>query len=148
MNIWFLTMRKGFGILVGAMALIAGAASGQTIGPGNGESSATLLGTTVKVATYRSTSCTPRSSAGLVPRAGRDGAVNRDATRSLADNSCAVVVSPEFDDVRFPTHKYQRGGVVLRGAFIPPGSRTVDMVAPLDRLGAGVAPANRLCPMA
>jgi hypothetical protein len=126
-----LTMRKGLGILVGAMALIAGAASGQTIGPANDESSATLLGMTMKVATYRPTSCSPRLVLASFHGLTRNGDTNRDATRPLADRLCAVVVSPEFDDVRLPTRKYQRGGVVLRGAFIPPGSRTVDMVAPL-----------------
>jgi len=124
-------MRKGLGILVSAMALVAGTASGQAIGPGNGESSAPLLGTAVKVSTYRPTSCTPRLVLASFHGLGRDGAVNRDATRALADKSCAIVVSPEFDAVRFPTHRYQRGGVVLHGAFVPPGSRTVDIVAPL-----------------
>jgi len=121
----------GLGILVGAMALIAGAASGQTIGPGNDESSATLLGMTMKVATYRPTSCPPRLVLASFHGLTRNGDINRDATRPLAGKLCALVVSPEFDDVRFPTHKYQRGGVVLRGVFIPPGSRTVDIVAPL-----------------
>ena len=126
-----LTMRKGLGILVSAMALIAGAASGQTIGPGDGESSATLPGMAMKVSTYRPTSCTPRLVLASLNGLTRNSDTNRDVTRPLADKLCAVVVSPEFDDVRFPTHKYQRGSVVLRGAFIPPGSRTVDMVAPL-----------------
>jgi hypothetical protein len=126
-----LTMRKGLGILVSAITLVAGTASGQTIGPGSGESSATLLGMTMKVFTYRPPSCTPHLVLASFHGQGRDGAINRDATRPLADRLCAIVVSPEFDDVRFSNHKYQRGGVVLRGAFIPPGSRTIDMVAPL-----------------
>ena len=41
------------------------------------------------------------------------------------------MVSPEFDRARFPTSQYQRGGVVLDGAFLPPGERPVDMVVPL-----------------
>ena len=43
----------------------------------------------------------------------------------------SIVVSPEFDRARFPTSQYQRGGVVQDGAFLPPGERPVDMVAPL-----------------
>lgn len=113
------------------MMLFAATASGQTIGPGSGESTATLLGTSVKVFTYRPHGCTPRLVLASFHGMSRDGAGNRDATRPLADKSCAIVVAPEFDDVRFPTHKYQRGGVMLRGAYVPPGARTVDMVAPL-----------------
>ncbi|HTE36492.1 MAG TPA: hypothetical protein VK630_08090 [Reyranella sp.] len=93
-------MRNGLGILVGAMALIAGAANGRTIGPGSGESSATLLGVTMKVSTYRPTSCTPRLVLASFPGLTRNRDTNRDATRPLADKLCAVVVSPEFDDVR------------------------------------------------
>jgi len=126
-----LTMRKGLGILAGALALIAGSASGQAIGPGSGESTVTLLGVAMKVSTYRPTPCTPRLVLASFHGLTRNGGTNRDATRALADRLCAVVVSPEFDDVQFSTHRYQRGGVVLRGAFLPPGSRTVDMVMPL-----------------
>jgi len=124
-------MRKGFGFFLAAMMLIAGSAGGQTIGPGDGEHPVTLLGSAVKVSTYRPAECAPRLVLASFHGQGRDGAANRDATRPLADRLCAIVVSPEFDEVRFPGHKYQRGGVVLRGALVPPGSRTVDMVAPL-----------------
>ena len=124
-------MGKSLAMLVAASALIADAASGQTLATGSDESPAALLGTTVKISTYRPTNCTPRLVLASFHGLGRDGGTNRDATRPLADKICAIVVSPEFDDVRFPTHRYQRGGVVLRGAFVPPGSRTVDMVAPL-----------------
>jgi hypothetical protein len=126
-----LTMRKDLGILVGATVLLAGTASGQTISPGSGGSSATLLGVTMKVFTYRPTGCAPRLVLASFHGQGRDGAVNRDATRALADRLCAVVVSPEFDSVRFPNRTYQRGDVMQHGAPIRLGTRTVDMVAPL-----------------
>jgi len=126
-----LTMTRSLAMLVAAGALIAGAASGQTLAAGNGEREVPLLGTTVKVFTYRPASCMPRLMLASFHGLGRDGGANRDATRPLADRFCAIVVSPEFDDVRFPSHRYQRGGVVLRGTLVPPGSRTVDMVAPL-----------------
>lgn len=124
-------MRTALALLVGTMALLAGTAHGQAIGSGSGEGAATLLGVPMKIFTYRPQGCAPRLVLASFHGQSRDGAANRDSTRPLADRLCAVVVSPEFDDVRFPSHKYQRGGVMLRGAAVPPGSRTVDMVAPL-----------------
>jgi hypothetical protein len=117
-----LSMRKALALLAAVSALIAGAANGQTVD---------LLGTTVKVFTYRPAGCAPRLVIASFHGLTRNGAGNLEATRPLADRLCAFVVSPELDDTQFPTWKYQRGGMILRGALMPPGARTVDLVAPL-----------------
>ena len=49
----------------------------------------------------------------------------------LADRIGAIVVAPEFDADRFSIDLYQRGGVAPHGAFVLPGRRTVDLIAPL-----------------
>jgi len=126
-----LTMRKSLTLLAGAIALLAGPASSQTIGPGNGEHSATLLDTTLKVFTYRPANCTLRLVLVVFHGSERDAGPYRDHARPLADKLCALVVSPEFDKKRFPDRSYQLGGVFLKGAFVPPGKRPVDLVAPL-----------------
>jgi len=113
-----------------AIALSGGTAAAQTIAPDNGETSAAILGTTLRVFTYRPP-CAPQLVLAVFHGVGRDAGPYRDEARPLADRLCAIVVSPEFDAGRFPTAKYQRGGVMENGKFLPPGKRTVDMVAPL-----------------
>jgi hypothetical protein len=102
----------------------------ETIAPGASEHSAELLGTRLNVFTYRPES-TPRRVLVVFHGLNRDAGPYRDNARSLADRIGAIVVSPEFDAERFSTDLYQRGGVAPHGAFVPPGQRTVDMIAPL-----------------
>jgi alpha-beta hydrolase superfamily lysophospholipase len=40
-------------------------------------------------------------------------------------------VAPKFAQPRFTQALYQRGGVAPDGVFVPPGRRTVDLIAPL-----------------
>ena len=125
-----MTVGRAVALLASVLALSGVTAAAQTIAPGDGEASATLLGTSLRVFTYRP-SCTPRLVLAVFHGVGRDARPYRDEAKPLADRLCAIVVSPEFDAGRFPTDKYQRGGVMQHGTFLPPGKRTVDMVAPL-----------------
>jgi hypothetical protein len=111
-------------------ALSGGPAVGQTIAAGSGEIPATVHDTTLRVFTYRP-ACTPRLILAVFAGLERDAGPYRDAARPLADTLCALVISPEFDRDRFPTWRYQRGGVVDHGRFLPAGRRPVDLVAPL-----------------
>jgi hypothetical protein len=124
------TIVRALALAAGVLALSANAANTQTIGAGNGATSAALQDATLRVFTYRP-ACMPRLILAVFAGLERDAGPYRDATRPLADTLCALVISPEFDRDRFPTWRYQRGGVVERGRFLPPGSRTVDKVAPL-----------------
>jgi hypothetical protein len=49
----------------------------------------------------------------------------------LRRSSAAVVVSPKFDEGRFPRDGYQHGGVADHGRVLRVGTRAVDLVAPL-----------------
>jgi hypothetical protein len=127
-----LRIAKGFLSLFGATVLLAGMAHAQgTIGNGSGQQSATIGGTTFQLFTYRPANCSPRLLLMAFHGVERDAGPYRDHARTLANRLCAIVVSPEFDNARFPTDSYQYGGVSKGGTFVPPGSRPVDLVAPL-----------------
>jgi pimeloyl-ACP methyl ester carboxylesterase len=100
------------------------------IGPGNGQHAAEVLGTTLEVFTYRTTA-PPRLLLLVFHGMHSDADVYRDRARPLADRLGALVVAPRFEPPRFTVALYQRGGVAPHGAFVPPGKRTVDLVAPL-----------------
>jgi hypothetical protein len=61
----------------------------------------------------------------------RDAGPYRNSARALAERIGAIVVAPKFDAGRFSTDLYQRGRIAGDGGFIPPGRRTVDLIAPL-----------------
>jgi alpha-beta hydrolase superfamily lysophospholipase len=102
----------------------------ETIETGDGEHVADINGTTLRVSTYRPAG-PPRLVLTVFHGMHRDAGPYRDRARPLADKIGAIVVSPEFDAERFSIDLYQRGGVAPHGAFVPPGRRTVDLIAPL-----------------
>ena len=118
-----------------ALSFVGVVAHGQdraaTIGPDDGEQSVSLSGTVLNVFTYRPGHCTPSLLLVVFHGIQRDAGPYRDRARPLADKLCAFVVAPKFDQHRFPRDRYQLGGVVEHGHFVPPGSRPVDLVAPL-----------------
>lgn len=85
----------------------------------------------IRVFTYRPGGC--RITGLLVVFHGLDRNANsyRDHAKPLADRLCLVVAAPLFDERRFPTWRYQRGGVADRGSVQPSGEWTVGLVAPL-----------------
>ena len=97
---------------------------------GNGKHSAEVAGTRLNVFTYRPRG-TPRLLLLVFHGLNRDAQPYRNNARALAERIDAIVISPEFDAGRFSTDLYQRGGVATDGAFVPPGKRTVDLIAPL-----------------
>ncbi|MBS0526678.1 MAG: hypothetical protein JSS04_23815 [Proteobacteria bacterium] len=101
-----------------------------TIEAGDGEHTADINGTRLTVFTYRP-SGPLRLMLAVFHGMHRDAGPYRDRARPLADKIGAIVVSPEFDAERFSIDLYQRGGVVQHGKFVPPGHRTIDLVAPL-----------------
>jgi hypothetical protein len=58
----------------------------------------------------------------------RTAAFYRDDAIPLGQRLCLLVVAPLFDDTRFPTWRYQRGGVVHDGVVEPVANRTVNLV--------------------
>lgn len=118
-----------------ALSLVAAIAQGQdraaTIGPGDGEQSVSLPGAALDVFTYRPAHCTPSLLLVVFHGIQRDAGPYRDRARPLADKLCAFIIAPKFDQQRFPRDRYQLGGIVEHGHLVPPGSRPVDLVAPL-----------------
>ncbi len=100
------------------------------IGPGDGHHSAEVLGTALDVFTWRPDTA-PRLLLVFFHGMHADADVYRDRARPLADRLGAIVVAPRFEPPRFAVPFYQRGGVAPDGVFVPPGRRTVDLIAPL-----------------
>jgi pimeloyl-ACP methyl ester carboxylesterase len=98
---------------------------------GEGELSALLPGATLPVSTYRPAKCSPALLLVVFHGTDRNAGPYRDRVRPLAEKLCAVVISPKFDEGRFPRDAYQYGGVADHGRVIPAGARSVDLVAPL-----------------
>jgi len=126
-----------------AVAVDVGTAQAQgsatPIGPGDGEQSASLPGTTLQVFTYRPAKCTPGLLLVVFHGTERNAGPYRDHARPLADKLCATVVAPKFDKGRFPRDAYQYGGVADHGRVVPAGGRPVDLVAPLVSWAQGAA---------
>jgi dienelactone hydrolase len=110
----------------------------NAITPGDGEHSVNLGFETIDVFTWHP-KATPKLL--LVVFHGMHGDADnyRDRARPLADLLGAVVVAPKLATPRFTQPLYQRGGIAPDGWYVPPGRRTVDLVAPL------VAWAQRAC---
>ncbi len=100
------------------------------IRPGDGGHVADLGGVSIEVCTWRPTD-PPRLLVVVFHGMNFDADVYRDRARPLGEKLRAVVVAPKFDPPRFTVPLYQRGGVAPEGVFVPPGRRTVDLIAPL-----------------
>src|SRR4051794_18184846 len=70
------------------------------------------LSTTLTVYTYRPANCQPSAVLLVLHGLNRNASRYRDYARPLADSACMIVVAPLFDKKRFPTWRYQRGGIV------------------------------------
>jgi poly(3-hydroxybutyrate) depolymerase len=118
--------------MVLCMSLI-GLASGRAdeaaaIPPGSGEQTVTLDGLALQVFTYRPANCRVAGILLVFHGVGRDAPGYRDAARPLADQLCLLVAAPLFDAQRFPSWRYQRGGIVHDGKLQPAADWTVDVV--------------------
>jgi hypothetical protein len=106
-------------------------AANSAIPPGAGEQTADLGGTRLEVFTFRPAGC--RVSEALLVFHGleRDARAYRDDAIPLGQRFCMLVIAPLFDKTRFPTWRYQRGGIVHGGVVQPRESWTVNLVAQL-----------------
>jgi hypothetical protein len=100
------------------------------IQPGNGQHSVTLGKSKLDVFTWHPKT-KPKLLLVVFHGMHADADNYRDRTRPLAEQLGAAVVAPKFAQPEFPQPLYQRGGVAPEGKFVPPGQRTVDLIAPL-----------------
>lgn len=113
-----------------SLAFCAPSSAGP-IAPGSGEQTANLGRTALRIYTYRP-DCPDPSLLLVFHGLNRNADRYRDYTRSLGDRLCMLVVAPKFDKERFPTWRYQRGGIVdSRGVVQPPATWTGRLVIEL-----------------
>jgi hypothetical protein len=106
-----------------ALSIAAKGAAAAPIPPGDSELTADLGTVRLTVFTHRPT-CEQPSLLLVFHGLGRNARGYRNRARGLGDRLCAIVVTPLFDTKRFPTWRYQRGGVVDRGKVMPQGQWT------------------------
>jgi hypothetical protein len=112
--------------------------SSNMIAPGDGKHTVQLGVETIDVFTWHP-NAPPKLLLVVFHGMHADADNYRDRARPLAELLGGVVVAPKFAQPRFTAPLYQRGGIAPDGYFVPPGWRTVDLVAPL------VAWAQRAC---
>jgi hypothetical protein len=106
-----------------------GAAAHLPIPAGIGQQTADLGGVSLQVFTYRPTGCAISGAFLVFHGMERNAEAYRDDAVPLAERICVLVVAPLFDKTRFPTWRYQRGGIVNEnGSIQPPESWTVNLV--------------------
>jgi pimeloyl-ACP methyl ester carboxylesterase len=105
-------------LAAGAPAYIL--AQQATVPAEKGQQTINVANADMVVFTYRPTSCTNPSLLMVFHGLHRNADRTRDDARPLAERLCSIIVSPLFDKERFPTWRYQRGGVVDHNVVQPP----------------------------
>jgi pimeloyl-ACP methyl ester carboxylesterase len=112
-------------MLAGSLALtllsvLPATAIAAPIAAGDGQQTIAIASLDMTVFTYRPNCANPTL---LLVFHGRNRNADRyrDFARALADRLCMLVVAPRFDKARFPTWRYQRGGLVHRDVVQPRG---------------------------
>jgi dienelactone hydrolase len=121
-------------LLCAMLAGSVGAASAQTPQPipeGAAARTATIDGLDLRVFTYRPSGCAVSGILLVFHGVGRNADGYRDHAEVLGRQLCLIVIAPLFDKARFPTWRYQRGGIVHDGAVQPEAGWTVAMVPKL-----------------
>jgi pimeloyl-ACP methyl ester carboxylesterase len=95
---------------------------------GGSAATAELEGVSMKVFTYRPQGCAAPSVLVVFHGNGRGAESYRDSAQAVADRSCFVVYSPLFDEDRFPSWRYHRGGVSDGGERLDPEDWTIELV--------------------
>src|SRR5262249_2559907 len=83
--------------------------------PGNAKQSVDLGRLSLDIYTYRP-DCPNPALLLVFHGINRNARSYRDFARPIADSACMIVVAPLFDEDRFPSWAYQRGGIVHRRA--------------------------------
>lgn len=92
---------------------------------------ANLRGYSITVYTYRPTGCSDPALLFVFHGLGRNAASYRNSARKFADQECLVVFAPLFDKDRFPSWRYQRGGIVYDERLLPREQWTTSLVGDL-----------------
>ena len=101
------------------------------IPPGSAKLTADLAGVTLDVFTYRPAGCSPAGLLLVFHGLDRNASTYRDDAVPIADRMCLIVAAPLFDPARFPTSRYQRGGIVEKQIIQRPDQWTARYVLAL-----------------
>jgi dienelactone hydrolase len=128
-----ISARAAFGLLFLAIISITGPdqARAGPIPVGTSEQTAALDTLSLDVFTYRPSNCAPSAFLIVFHGIDRDADNYRDVARPLADRLCVIVAAPLFDKARFPTWRYQHGGLVDKGTIQNSGDWTGRIVLKL-----------------
>ena len=105
-----------------------GAAANASIPAGIGQQTADLQGVSLEAFTYRPAGCVVSGALLVFHGLQRNAEAYREYAIPLGQRFCLLVVAPRFDEARFPTWRYQRGGIVHDGSVQPAENWTVNLV--------------------
>ena len=91
------------------------------IAPGSGQQTADVHGTRLEIYTYRPNCPNPKILL-VLHGLNRNADGYRTYARSIGDRLCMLVIAPKFDRERFPSWRYQRGGIVNPRGVVQPSS--------------------------
>ena len=100
------------------------------IAPGNGKYTVELRGLPIDVFTYRP-NCPSRGILLVFHGLERKAEGYRNVSRGLGDRLCMIVVAPLFDAERFPSWRFQFGGILNQRGLQPPRDWTGELVLEL-----------------
>lgn len=120
-----------FTLLLPAVAVGLGLAVGHARNNDADKVIANLRGVPITVYTYRPTGCSDPALLFVFHGLGRGAAAYRNSARKLADERCMIVFAPLFDKERFPSWRYQRGGIIHDRMLLPREQWAVAYVADL-----------------
>ena len=104
------------------------AAGASLIRAGARQYTVTIGGVSMTMFTYRPSNCDKPDLLLVFHGLGHNADGYRDHARSLADRLCMLVVAPLFDEQRFPSWRYQGGGIVDHGVVQPSNAWTGNVV--------------------
>lgn len=125
---------KAISGIAALFVLASPAAHAGPLPPGKSKLSVAVHDETIELHTYRPASSKDGPLLVVVHGLGRNADGYRDHAIPLADELHALVVAPLFTEERFPTDRYQRGGVVHEGKAQPAEKWTFQYLAEIVRL--------------
>lgn len=115
-----------------AFSIVTHSAAAAPIPRGDSELRADLGHIRMTVFTYRP-QCAQPSLLLVFHGLNRNAEGYRNSARGLGDRLCAIIVTPLFDAKRFPSWRYQRGGIVEGRELKPPSEWTGQLVIALAK---------------
>src|SRR5262245_21088761 len=123
-------MRRTIAISAVAFAIATVGATAEPISPGDGQT-ADLAGTKLVLFPYRPAACAAPSLLFVFHGLNRNAENYRNYARPLGERNCMLIVAPLFDAERFPTWRYQRGGIADGRTVQPAREWTGNLVVKL-----------------